>query len=229
MSIYTNTGLVKHCEKALSLPTKYMWGGILRTIEKQYDLLFSLYGNDEAKGYTKKRWNELAKLKNKSIYGVDCVGLIKSYYWSNKPNGGVGSPLYCSPEYPDVPAGDMYNLSKCKGKIGAMPEVPGLIVYSKTHPHVGVYIGGGYTIESTLGARGDGVVKRKLDNFWEYWFQCPYIEYTDLHANAKSVDAVAREVIAGKWGSGSERKSRLLAAGYDYAAVQKRVNELLKG
>lgn len=226
---YTNTGLVKHCEKALSLPTKYMWGGILRTIEKQYDQLFSMYGIDEAKGYTQKRWNELAKLKNKGIYGVDCVGLIKSYYWSSKPNGGVGSPLYCSSEYPDVPAGDMYNLSKCKGKIGTMPEVPGLIVYSKTHPHVGVYIGGGYTIESTLGARGDGVVKRKLDNFWEYWFQCPYIEYTDLHANAKSVDAVAREVIAGKWGSGSERKSRLLAAGYDYAAVQKRVNELLKG
>ena len=44
----------------------------------------------------------------------------------------------------------------------------------------------------------------------------------------KSIDAVAKEVIAGKWGNGSDRKKRLKAAGYDYAAVQKRVNALLK-
>jgi hypothetical protein len=46
-------------------------------------------------------------------------------------------------------------------------------------------------------------------------------------ANTKSIDAVAREVIAGKWGNGSTRKKKLQAAGYDYNAVQKRVNELL--
>ena len=44
----------------------------------------------------------------------------------------------------------------------------------------------------------------------------------------KSVDAIAREVIQGKWGNGSERKQRLTAAGYNYSAVQKRVNELLR-
>ena len=44
----------------------------------------------------------------------------------------------------------------------------------------------------------------------------------------KSVDEVAREVIQGKWGNGSERKNRLTAAGYNYNEVQKRVNELLK-
>ena len=43
----------------------------------------------------------------------------------------------------------------------------------------------------------------------------------------KSVAEVAREVIAGKWGNGEERKSRLTAAGYDYKAVQAKVNELL--
>jgi len=45
----------------------------------------------------------------------------------------------------------------------------------------------------------------------------------------KDVDAVAREVIAGKWGNGSERQQRLTAAGYDYAAVQARVNAILSG
>lgn len=45
--------------------------------------------------------------------------------------------------------------------------------------------------------------------------------------SAKTVEELAREVIAGTWGNGAERKSRLSAAGYDAAAVQKRVNELL--
>lgn len=44
----------------------------------------------------------------------------------------------------------------------------------------------------------------------------------------KSVDAVAKEVVAGKWGNGEDRKKRLQAAGYDYGAVQKKVNELMR-
>ena len=44
----------------------------------------------------------------------------------------------------------------------------------------------------------------------------------------KSVTEVAREVIRGEWGNGADRKNRLASAGYDYSAVQKKVNELLK-
>lgn len=43
----------------------------------------------------------------------------------------------------------------------------------------------------------------------------------------KSIDELANEVIAGKWGNGSERKSRLEAAGYNYSEVQAKVNELM--
>ena len=43
----------------------------------------------------------------------------------------------------------------------------------------------------------------------------------------KSVEELAREVLAGKWGNGTDRKSRIASAGYDYAAVQAKVNELL--
>ena len=42
----------------------------------------------------------------------------------------------------------------------------------------------------------------------------------------KTMDALAYEVIQGDWGNGEERKERLEAAGYDYDAVQQRVNEL---
>lgn len=43
-----------------------------------------------------------------------------------------------------------------------------------------------------------------------------------------NIETVAREVIDGKWGTGSERKRRLTQAGYDYNAVQAEVNRLLK-
>lgn len=42
----------------------------------------------------------------------------------------------------------------------------------------------------------------------------------------KSVAALAQEVLDGKWGNGDDRKNRLTAAGYDYGAVQDKVNEL---
>jgi LysM repeat protein len=44
---------------------------------------------------------------------------------------------------------------------------------------------------------------------------------------SKSVDELAQEVIAGLWGNQPERQQRLEAAGYDYYAVQARVNEIL--
>ena len=44
----------------------------------------------------------------------------------------------------------------------------------------------------------------------------------------KSVETVVKEVLAGKWGNGEDRKKRLQAAGYDYGAVQRKVNELMR-
>lgn len=44
----------------------------------------------------------------------------------------------------------------------------------------------------------------------------------------KSIDIVAQEVLDGKWGSGDARKQKLQAAGYNYDAVQAKVNEILK-
>lgn len=53
------------------------------------------------------------------------------------------------------------------------------------------------------------------------------VVYTLKSSGKKSVDAIAREVIQGKWGNGADRKNRLTKAGYDYNAIQKRVNEIL--
>ena len=46
-------------------------------------------------------------------------------------------------------------------------------------------------------------------------------------SNQKSIDEIAREVINGRWDNGEKRKQALFAAGYDYNAVQARVNQIL--
>ena len=43
----------------------------------------------------------------------------------------------------------------------------------------------------------------------------------------KTISQIADEVIAGKWGNGTARKTKLEAAGYDYDAVQAEVNRKL--
>jgi len=42
----------------------------------------------------------------------------------------------------------------------------------------------------------------------------------------KSNEEIAQEVMQGKWGNGEDRKTRLIAEGYDYNAIQTIVNEL---
>lgn len=44
----------------------------------------------------------------------------------------------------------------------------------------------------------------------------------------KSNEEIAREVLAGKWGNGIERKKKLTQAGYDYKVIQAIVNRLVR-
>lgn len=46
-------------------------------------------------------------------------------------------------------------------------------------------------------------------------------------AAKKTIDQLAQEVIAGKWGNGADRRNRLEAAGYDYETVQAAVRAKL--
>ena len=53
------------------------------------------------------------------------------------------------------------------------------------------------------------------------------IKESNTGTDRKTVEELAREVIAGKWGNWEERKIKLTNAGYDYSAVQAKVNEIL--
>ena len=84
---------------------------------------------------------------------------------------------------------------------------------------------GAYSVKANTSAMADKLKKAGFDTY------ITTKSGTAVAADApakKSVDELAREVIAGKWGNGATRKQKLTAAGYDYSAVQKRVNELLK-
>lgn len=50
---------------------------------------------------------------------------------------------------------------------------------------------------------------------------------TAVKENVKSIDEIVKEVLRGEWGNGQERVNRLKAAGYDYSAVQARINKLI--
>ena len=87
-----------------------------------------------------------------------------------------------------------------------------------------------YTIEGntslTSNDNGGKVMRRKrTKNIVAY--ARPAYEVTE--EVVKTIDELAKEVIAGKWGSGNDRRQRLTKAGYDYKAVQNRVNQILKG
>lgn len=143
----------------------------------------------------------------------------------------------------------LYNEFKKRGQIVKDPQ-PGDIVFFKwntsNYPcqHVGlvVSVGGSsiVTVEGntsvTSNDNGGSVMKRQRPrNKSIVAFARPAYEnvpsqpQTHVNEPKKTVDEVAREVIKGKWGSGAERRQKLTAAGYNYAEVQNRVNQILKG
>lgn len=97
--------------------------------------------------------------------------------------------------------------------------------------HVGTVKGvSGNTIIVIEGNKHNAVDDRKIKVNGRYirGFVTPKFSEMVGGESKKSVTTIAKEVISGKWGNGSSRKKKLEAAGYDYAAVQKKVNELLK-
>lgn len=97
----------------------------------------------------------------------------------------------------------------------------------------------GNTITVIEGNKNDAVGRRTLQVNGRYIRGYGVPKYADNSSSAtaatassgmeKSVNEVAKEVLAGKWGNGDARRVKLSDAGYDYAQVQAAVNKLLKG
>lgn len=181
------------------------------------------------------------------IISFDCIGLVKSTInepdicYKTKPSGYFVQPGQVIPDTTelgilqlcsDVVWGDFRKLT------------PGEYLYMEGH--AGIYVGdlfGKGAKVNVIECTGDwsgGVLATWIDletgqrKDWEpgsgnrYWEAHGKLSHYVSYNKKKSITAIAREVIAGKWGTYPERKKKLEAAGYDYAKVQKKVDELLK-
>ncbi len=74
--------------------------------------------------------------------------------------------------------------------------------------------------------RGD-TTQNHYDHVHVWWASGSYVAPSGSTSSGKSIDEVAREVLAGSWGNGDARKTALDRAGYDYDSVQAKVRELL--
>lgn len=88
---------------------------------------------------------------------------------------------------------------------------------------------GTFTIVEVRSGQGSskGWGKLKSGAGWISLDYCKITSSSKTNKKKKTIDELAYEVIKGKWGNGDEREKKLTASGYDYNAVQKRVNELM--
>ena len=161
----TSAQFVEYCKKVYAAGWVYWYGtvgykctkALYESKKRQYP---SHYGSGRTAGYM--RDIEHGK------WCADCVGLIKSFFWS----GGVfeGPSKYASNHCPDTSANGMIALCSQTGNIRSIPDEPGLVVWKSGH--IGVYIGGGYTIEMR-GFDYDCVKRRVHDGPWTKWGRLP--------------------------------------------------------
>ena len=121
------------------------------------------------------------------------------------------------------------------------PWLPG-DVHLKKHHHVVMSISSSKIAHASINEKGKATGGNTGDQTGKEICIRSYYRYSggwDVHLRYAgqntdvttyvSVDTIAREVIAGKWGNGETRKKLITKAGYDYDTVQAKVNALLSG
>lgn len=99
----------------------------------------------------------------------DCCGLVKGFVWTDGPDIPWRAGQYkINGMNGDWGVAEQYEKCTKKGDISSIPEIPGLLVFTKNMSHMGVYIGNGEVVE----ARGHayGVQRNKLkDRNFALW------------------------------------------------------------
>lgn len=172
-----------------------------------------------------KFMNSYKKGVNGKYLECDCSGLIKGTLWSYPYDGKYGHI------YPDVNANTIMS-TYCYNKSSNFNNITrGEFVWMSGH--IGVYIGNGKVCECSPKWENGIQITDLSQRKWELHGKSKWLDYSTMSNvnNSKTwdIEAIARNVIDGKYGDGHETRKRNI--GCDDAAYQeirKRVNELLK-
>lgn len=184
---------------------------------------------DETHGYDQThRWGNDYDCSSFVITAYDKAGTkVKTYgatYTGNMYNAFIKSG------FKDVTTS--VNLSTAKG----LERGDVLLIHNKYHQHTAIYCGNLCEVEASInekgkttgGTTGDQTGREIYIRNYRPNFYTTVLRYTG-NSSSDSIDKIARDVIAGKYGNGAVRKRGLEEKGYNYLQVQKRVNQIIRG
>lgn len=159
--------LVAHGKRCLTLPTRYVWGGLGSILTPE---LIEEKKRMYPDHYDEEKCRSLLEDCGKGVWAFDCSGLVKNFLMGGPDHFRYNPAM-------DRNAKGMLDAADQKGTMDTLPELPGLCLYMEGH--MGIYAGNGTVIEATANpAFGDGVVETKVsDRDWLMWFTCPGIRY----------------------------------------------------
>lgn len=176
----TNLGLVAYAQEVLRRDTIYILGGISRRLT-------------EAHIQTRIKAGCQHTIANQAIirrgigkFAYDCNALFKCFLWETSP----GVINYNQPRGSDLGSRELYNLATQKGPMSSMPNIPGLMVFTKDLGHVGMYIGMKDGVRQYIEATpsfGAWAVVTSADKdhpqgrnrAWTYWGKYHLVEYIE--------------------------------------------------
>ncbi|WP_394913315.1 glucosaminidase domain-containing protein [uncultured Robinsoniella sp.] len=199
---------------------------------------------------TEKATQQMEAWARDNSHGYDQI-----YRWGEKGDFDCSAAVIQAWQNAGVPVksngatytGNMLNVFKRCGFIDVTSQVNrstgaglkrGDVLLNTSH-HTAMYCGNGYEVEASINEKGTATGGKPGDQTGREFLIRAYRNYPWTHVlrypesgattTKKPLDEIAKEVLAGMWGNGDDRKNALQAAGYDYAAVQAKVNSLCSG
>ena len=226
-------------------------------VENNYQLITQYKLTEYDKEGTEMSKIEKAVQQMEAWAGDDSHGYDQTYRWGQHGDFDCSAAVIQACENAGIPVkskgatytGNMLAVFKKCGFVDVTSKVnrstgAGLLrgdVLLNTSHHTAMYCGNGKEVEASINEKGTATGGKPGDQTGKEFLIRSYRNYPWTNvlryaaesqasgSGKKDVTTVAKEVLAGTWGNGDERKNRLTAAGYDYAAVQAEVNRLASG
>ena len=165
-----NTDIVEYFQKAVKEEWGYVWG-----------LNGQLYTQEMADKYKKNKRSCPSSRNPQTYWTSDCKKWIGKMA-ADCSGGIVGAIRTKKPSYSDRSANSFKSQFTESGKIGTIPEIPGLALWRKGH--IGIYEGNGYGLE--FRGTSYGAVRTKVSQRdWTHWGKIKDVEYAEAKWTVK--------------------------------------------